>query len=100
VTPLPGLPPTAPAETWHRLHPLSPLVGAGRSLAPLIAAAVLPALLRSGGHRNPVGGIVVGVVLVVAVGTVSWLVTRWRVEDGVLRIDSGLIRRLVSRGVV
>jgi hypothetical protein len=37
---------------------------------------------------------------VVAIGTVSWLVTRWRVEDGVLRIDSGLIRRLVSRGVV
>jgi putative membrane protein len=97
VTPLPGQPPPAPAETWHRLHPLSPLVGAGRSLAPLVVAVILPALLRSGGHRNPVGNIVFGVVLVVAIGTVSWLVTRWRVEDGVLRIDSGLIRRTSKR---
>ena len=34
---------------------------------------------------------VVGVVLVA--GMISWLVTRWQVAGGVLRIDTGLIRR-------
>jgi putative membrane protein len=35
--------------------------------------------------------VVVGIVLVA--GVISWLVTRWQVADGVLRIETGLIRR-------
>ena len=35
--------------------------------------------------------VVVGIVL--AGGIVSWLVTRWQVADGVLRIETGLLRR-------
>ncbi len=33
----------------------------------------------------------------VAGGVISWLVTRWRVEDGTLRIETGLIRRSSQR---
>ncbi len=40
----------------------------------------------------------VGVLIVFFVlGVISWLVTRWRVEGGVLRVDSGLIRRTSER---
>src|SRR5204863_8743047 len=35
--------------------------------------------------------------LVVIGGVISWLVTRWRVEDGTLRIETGLIRRSSQR---
>ena len=35
--------------------------------------------------------VVVGIVLIA--GVISWLVTRWQVADGVLRIETGLIRR-------
>ena len=39
--------------------------------------------------------VVVGIVLVA--GVISWLVTRWQVADGVLRIETGLIRRQSRR---
>jgi putative membrane protein len=89
-------PPAAMAPDWHRLHPLSPLVRAGR---PLIALAVPVFLAVTSGQRNLVGlGIDVGVVAIIAgLGFVSWLVTRWRVEGDVLRIDSGLLRRSSQR---
>lgn len=82
---------------WQRLHPLSPLVRAGRGL---IAIAVILLIPGYGGRQGSSGnefthaGVLV-VVLVVAL--VSWLVTRWRVETGVLRVDSGLIRRSSER---
>ncbi len=39
-----------------------------------------------------------GVLIVVfALGLISWLVTRWRLEGGVLRVESGLIRRTSGR---
>ncbi|MEO6799066.1 MAG: PH domain-containing protein [Rhodanobacter sp.] len=38
---------------------------------------------------------VIGVALVL--GIVTWLITRWRLVDGVLHIDSGLINRSSSR---
>jgi putative membrane protein len=38
---------------------------------------------------------VVGLVLVS--GVISWLVTRWQVADGVLRIETGLVRRQSRR---
>jgi putative membrane protein len=78
-------------QRWHRLHPLSPAVRAGRGLIPLLFVVLAPTLQR-GAHDNPLGHLV-GLVVVVVIGLVSWLVTRWRVEDGALRIETGLIRR-------
>jgi putative membrane protein len=56
-------------------------------------------LLATSGGRN-LGEFVVDLVIVAAIvglGIVSWLVTRWRLEGDVLRIDSGLIRRSSQR---
>ena len=92
-----GSPPTAPPDdisTWHRLHPLSPLVRTGRHLVGLgiVLLILLFANHSSGGGGNLIGDIVVVAVALVA-GVISWLVTRWEVADGVLRIETGLIRR-------
>jgi putative membrane protein len=77
---------------WHRLHPLSPIVRAGRG-AIAIVVVLVPSLLTGG--RDFAGSLVqlaiVGVLTVL--GVVSWLVTRWQIEDGTLRIETGLIRR-------
>jgi len=88
--------PPAPAEDaagWHRLHPLSPLVRAGRHL---VTIGVLVLGLLFANHNQAGGDLVVDLVIVGAVliaGVVSWLVTRWQVAGGVLRIETGLIRR-------
>jgi putative membrane protein len=97
VGPDPAYEPSGSAASgWHRLHPLSPVVRAGRSL---LALAVPVGLAVSSGHRN-VGELLVDVVVVAVIaglGVVSWLVTRWRLEGAVLRIDSGLLRRSSQR---
>jgi putative membrane protein len=83
----------APADGWHRLHPLSPLVRAGRQFAALL---VLLAGLAVASHKQAGSEIVTDVAIIgVALvgGLISWLVTRWQVADGVLRVDTGLIRR-------
>jgi putative membrane protein len=51
---------------------------------------------RHAGGGGDIGDLVV-IGLALAAGTVSWLVTRWRVEAGVLRIDGGLVRRSSRR---
>ena len=82
-----------PAATWHRLHPLSPVIRAGRILVG--AGIVFAGTLLQGSSRSESGAItrvVIG-VLVIAFGVISWLVTRWRVEGKDLRIETGLIRR-------
>jgi putative membrane protein len=75
---------------WHRLHPLSPLVRTGRAVVPLLVVLFVP----FGGRdpQSPWWHLVVVAVIAVG-GVVSWLVTRWRVEDGSLRVESGLLRR-------
>jgi putative membrane protein len=77
---------------WHRLHPLSPAVRAGRLLV-AFAIVFLPTFL--GGTRSAwdAGIHALAVGLLVVLGVVSWLVTRWRIEDDDLRIETGLIRR-------
>jgi putative membrane protein len=82
---------------WQRLHPLSPLVRAGRGLIAIIVIVLLPSL--SGGQGSGSSDLIhLGVLVVISVlGVVSWLVTRWRVEGGVLRVESGLIRRTSER---
>jgi len=79
---------------WHRLHPLSPLVRSGRHFTGLLILLVLLVVAngrKSGGSEFISEGVVIAVVLVV--GIINWAVTRWRVERGVLFIETGLIRR-------
>ncbi|MGN6429257.1 MAG: PH domain-containing protein [Gaiellaceae bacterium] len=76
---------------WHRLHPLSPLVSAGRVLIGLLIL-LAPALVTGRSTWDSFVELVVVPVLAL-LGVVSWLVTRWRVEDDDLRIETGLFRR-------
>lgn len=81
---------------WQRLHPLSPVVRAGRhliSVGVVILAGVISNQRAHGDHRWDL--IVIGVAFVV--GIITWLVTRWRLVDGVLHIESGLLNRSSSR---
>ena len=78
-------------DGWRRLHPLSPVVRGGRGTI-AIAVILLPTIFgarRSSGTAIELGAVAVLVVL----GFVSWLVTRWRVDGDDLRIETGLIRR-------
>jgi putative membrane protein len=89
---LPAAPPLASDASWHRLHPLSPLVRAGRQMMSLLVVLIGIAVLNQ--HQD--GNLVADVVVIVAAlvgGFVSWLVTRWQIAGGVLRIDTGLLRR-------
>ncbi|HXK15007.1 MAG TPA: PH domain-containing protein [Gaiellaceae bacterium] len=83
-------------DGWHRLHPLSPAVRAGRVLVAFIVV-FLPTFL--GGSRSGWDAVIHGLVLaaLIGLGIVSWLVTRWRVEGSNLRIETGLIRRSSMR---
>jgi putative membrane protein len=83
---------------WQRLHPLSPLVRTGRGVIALVVLVLIPT--ARGGQHGALGGDLahIGVLAVVLVlGLISWLVTRWRLEGGVLRVESGLIRRTSGR---
>jgi putative membrane protein len=77
--------------SWHRLHPLSPLVRAGRATI-AIAVFLVPSVLAG---RSLSGSVyeVAFVGALAALGFVSWLVTRWRIEGDDLRIETGLLRR-------
>jgi putative membrane protein len=78
-------------EVWHRLHPLSPVVRGGRFTTGIAILLVLTAIGRGNFSGDSVQLAVVGVLLVG--GFVSWLVTRWRIEEDDLRIETGLLRR-------
>ena len=81
---------------WQRLHPLSPVVRAGRHVYTVFIVIVAAFL---GSHN---GGFderweLIGVGAAVVAGVVAWLVTRWRLVDGVLHVESGLLSRNSSR---
>ena len=83
--------------SWRRLHPLSPLVGTGRQLMSIV---FLVLVIFIANHHGEGGDLIVNVLIVGLVltgGVVSWLVTRWQVADGVLRIETGLVRRQSRR---
>jgi putative membrane protein len=82
-----------PVAGWHRLHPLSPVIKASRALVGLavIFVGTLFSTLQSG--HGGFYGHAIAATLVIGFGVISWLVTRWCVQDGVLRIETGLIRR-------
>ena len=84
-------------DGWHRLHPLSPVVRAGRTLlalVPIFLGTMAPG--ARGGPRGVLSHVVIGGALLVA-GVVSWVVTRWRVDNGDLWIESGLLCRSSQR---
>jgi putative membrane protein len=82
-------------DGWQRLHPLSPLVRGGRATIG-IAIILAPAVLTGRGFSNEYPQLgVVGVI--VALGFVSWLVTRWRIHEDDLQIETGLLRRRSTR---
>ena len=81
---------------WRRLNPLSPVIRGGRALIGLAVVFVPSTLAGGGGSTHSLIDLGVAVVLV-GLGVVSWLVTRWRVEGGDLRIETGLLRRKSSR---
>ena len=88
--------PLTAQDGWHRLHPLSPVTRIGR----IVPVVVLGLVLSSAHHKSGGGGsgdtvfLIYAAVLVVGVvlGLVHWLVTRWQLAGGTLRIETGLIR--------
>jgi putative membrane protein len=86
---------------WQRLHPLSPIVRAGRGLIAIVFVLLIAAVPRGGRGGGGIFPNALGHVVFVAVifllALVSWLVTRWRVQDGVLQVETGLIRRTSER---
>lgn len=78
-------------SNWHRLHPLSPLVRSGRGLLAVLAAVGLSSSRVLGG--GPRWYDLAVPAAVAAVATVSWVVTRWRMDGVTLRIETGLLRR-------
>jgi len=82
---------TGTPEGWQRLHPLSPVVRGGRATI-AIFILLIPIALGTDRFSNATPQLVITGVLVLG-GLVSWLVTRWRIEDDDLRIETGLLRR-------
>jgi putative membrane protein len=78
-------------EGWQRLHPLSPVVRGGRATI-AIFFLLIPIAFGADTLSNATPQIVVIAVLALG-GLISWLVTRWRIEDDDLRIEAGLLRR-------
>jgi putative membrane protein len=98
TSPLPAGPPHLPVADgvpagWHRLHPLTPVVRAGSRLFALVIVLGGIAVANQRQDGDEVVTDLVVIALALSGGFVSWLVTRWQVADGVLRIDTGLIRR-------
>ena len=77
---------------WHRLHPLSPAVRAGRGLI-AVGFIFVPTLVSGGTSKSDVVWHVFAVCALIVLGVVSWLVTRWRIDGNDLRIETGLLRR-------
>lgn len=96
----PGSPPTdaeiaraaeqtdLPSE-WARLHPLSPIVHAGRAAVGLATIGGLNGLAQ---NRSPWDALI-GVAIAAIGGIVYWRVTKWRLHGAELQIDTGLFRR-------
>ena len=80
-------------SSWARLHPLSPVAKGGRAIAAVGVVAVPRQLSAGGTDRVQLLIDLAVAALIVAGGVVSWAVTRWRVHDGELQLETGLIRK-------
>jgi putative membrane protein len=83
---------TSGDQKWQRLHPLSPVVRAGRLVAVFVFGLLLSGVQGHADAANEIVYLVI-VVVVAGLGTVHWLVTRWAIDGVTLRIESGLLRR-------
>jgi putative membrane protein len=85
---------SAPGGTpqWARLHPLTPVVRAGRVVGVFVVALVIS---NAEGRSDSSARLfyLVALVVVVLAGVIRWLVTRWTLDGATLRIESGLLRR-------
>ncbi len=88
---------SASLSGWHRLHPLSPFVRAGRQMMSLVIVLLGIAVLNQHQSASDLTTDLVIIGLALAGGFISWLVTRWQLTDDVLRVESGLIRRSSQR---
>ena len=77
---------------WQRLHPLTPIVAAGRIVAVLLVVAAEGSVGRRAGNTTEVVDLALLAAVLVA-SVVRWLVTRWALDGVTLRIETGLIRR-------
>ena len=84
-----------PADGWQRLHPLSPIVRGGRATIAL-AVIFIPTILGGRSISEDYPQLVIVAVLI-GLGFVSWLVTRWRIHGGDLQIETGVLRRRSAR---
>ena len=82
---------TETPEVWHRLHPVSPVVRGGRATTGIAILFLLTIFGRGKLSDATPQLAIVGILLLG--GVVSWLVTRWRIEEDDLRIETGLLRR-------
>ena len=82
---------TEAPEVWHRLHPVSPVVRGGRVTSGLAILLFLTIFGRGKLSDATPQLAIVGILLLG--GFISWLVTRWRIEEDDLRIETGLLRR-------
>ncbi|MCW2776867.1 MAG: putative rane protein, partial [Frankiales bacterium] len=81
---------------WQRLHPLTPVLRGGRSLAVLVGVLGTQGL-RQGSPLGVAGVLGAGALLAALAGTVAWRTTRYRVEAGELQVDSGVLVRRARR---
>jgi putative membrane protein len=81
--------PASLPDAWARLHPLSPIVRAGRATVGLGTVVIANGAVQ---HR-PSWYDGVAILIVAIAGLVYWRVTKWRVHGGELQIDTGLFRR-------
>jgi putative membrane protein len=79
-------------DGWQRLHPLSPLVRAGRATIAIFIVLV-PTILNGGRNASSDYYQLAVVAILAGLGVVSWLVTRWRIDGDDLRIETGVLRR-------
>jgi putative membrane protein len=82
---------SAGGDGWQRLHPLSPIVRGGRATIAVFVILV-PTVLGGRSIAEDYPQLVVVAVLI-CLGFVSWLVTRWRIHGGDLQIETGVLRR-------
>lgn len=80
------------SDGWRRLHPLSPIVRGGRATIAVGTVLLLSLLAGGRGSKDSTPELVL-VGIVVVLGFVSWIVTRWRIDGDDLRIESGVLRR-------
>ena len=81
-----------PPDQWQRLHPLSPVVRGGRAATAFLVVIVASSQTH-GRNQDRVSIDLAVVALILVMGVVSWLVTRWAFDGAALRFETGLLRR-------